>query len=1492
MIDHPLRARVAEVLVTRPGEQQTRGSGYLVSPGWVLTVWHVVDRAASIGVWFGAPSELTLDAGASVEISRVLTIPVADLALLPVTGSVQDGPTDPALFGRLDRESGLPVPVVAVGCPRFKLHPVPGRPDALLRDLHYAIGSIVPLSDAKTHQFAFTVDVVPGPDPDPDPDPDEHSPWEGMSGAGVWGSGRLIGVVGQHYPREGLGVLTVRSIEQLFRHASEMELTAWRAALPQLPSTAEDLTLAAPPTPQQITLRRARQAAEALAPRLLIGRSAELAALQAFTDSDPRWRWIQGDAFAGKTALMAWFVLHPPDRVEVAACFLRRTTSENTADYALNVLTRQLVLLAGRHGYRPPEFLSERTDDFFDLLEEANRACADSDRRLLVLIDGLDEYDPTTSRFDLAAWLPDASTLPSPAKLLVTSRAGADALIPPAHPVSGSIQRITASAAATEIQDTAQRELGSALKASVSLYLAAMVGWLNMDPWPRDNRFAGPALTPAAIERKLRLVDNRHPGRPSVDADDLAGSCERLVVLGGPGSGKTWLARRIARRCAENALSALAEGAPIGEVELPLYTTCSRLFTAKGVIREAAISSALEQLGDLGGSLKTATIRQHFLERDGPTLFVIDSLDEAYGSDERLRQADTLPWRVVLTTRPSSWNEQLKIQDQNEAHCIGELLPLRYPDDVDTFIRRWFEERPNWAESIVTQIARRPDLQRAATVPLILAFYCIVGGSQPLPDTRRELYTEVIVRMLTGRWRGSRVNDNRQHHVRICLQVLRDWAWSGTLTQSASGVSLWTDEILTEPCELAEVDAQALDHVAVPISPPDLRTGKILRRFIHRSIREHLVAEYVANQPAEQAAQMLLPHLWYDRDWQYSAPSALVIHPQHNQLLWDLMRLAVGSEQPPGGICDVEAGWEFRQFLARVATESNETDWSREATGIIGQARVELAMSGRVDDLGGAASWRTSNRKARDALLRILIQSADVNAPPDLVDKDPADLVDGFIQLVATAQDKRLARETLLRLSADQEDGALAAAALSGVIQLDPTTEDLRRSQKTLLRLLPTQTDETSVSRVVDTIVRLATTAEDKRQGREALLHTLVNQSRWSLMYPMVGGMVQLAATADDKGQARGTLLKILSDQHDGFVTKELAEGVMQLDPTAQDVRQVRKVLLRSLSSQTQGYMARALVTTLIQLTPTTQDKNQARRALLNLLTLGLASQYGVSQAANALRQLEPTIEDKRLAREVLRRRLANYQVWLNADGSTLVGELTRLDPTAEERYLVRDLLLEMLPNQTQGYAANGMVAGLIKVLATPEEKREVRDVLLRILATHNDSGIIGSLAGGVAKLEPSPEDLQQARNTLIRILVSQTNGGRADSMTYYLLLLNPTAADKRQARNSLIRILASRPRDGWTSTIASRLVELAETAENKRQARDALLRWVARRIRTPDGEDPNPVMNKVALLDPTVRDLRACGSWPISPSAQLLSAVRQNSALADWLAFLPSLPA
>ncbi|MGZ6807692.1 MAG: hypothetical protein ACXVGG_13860, partial [Mycobacteriaceae bacterium] len=94
----------------------------------------------------------------------------------------------------------------------------------------------------------------------------------------------------------------------------------------------------------------------------------------------------------------------------------------------------------------------------------ATRASHERGNRLLVLIDGLDEYDPTAASLDLAAWLPDARKLPNQAKLVVASRTEADIDLPQGHPLVDNVQHITTSEAATGIRDAAQRELKRALK--------------------------------------------------------------------------------------------------------------------------------------------------------------------------------------------------------------------------------------------------------------------------------------------------------------------------------------------------------------------------------------------------------------------------------------------------------------------------------------------------------------------------------------------------------------------------------------------------------------------------------------------------------------------------------------------------------------------------------------------------------------------------------------------------------------------------------------------------------------------------------------------------------------------------------------------------------------------------------------------------------------------------------------------------------------------
>jgi hypothetical protein len=87
--------------------------------------------------------------------------------------------------------------------------------------------------------------------------------------------------------------------------------------------------------------------------------------------------------------------------------------------------------------------------------------------------------------------------------------------------------------------------------------------------------------------------------------------------------------------------------------------------------------------------------------------------------------------------------------------------------------------------------------------------------------------------------------------------------------------------------------------------------------------------------------------------------------------------------------------------------------------------------------------------------------------------------------------------------------------------------------------------------------------------------------------------------------------------------------------------------------------------------------------------------------------------------------------------------------------------------------------------------------------------------------------------------------------------------------------------------SLAGPLARLDPTAADKRRARDVLLGLLARDTGAPADW---LLSDALAQLDPTVHDLRTWRAWTAAPTAELLAAMRRNSALAGWVALLPSL--
>jgi hypothetical protein len=1056
----------------------------------------------------------------------------------------------------------------------------------------------------------------------------------------------------------------------------------------------------------------------------------------------------------------------------------------------------------------------------------------------------------------------------------------------------------------TEVLDQLKRVLellpaAHAGRIEIMTYLTTLIAWVNADPWPRDRRFGGPVLTPAVIERKLRVSASGPGHGEELDADALAVSCERLVVLGGPGSGKTWFAKRAARRCAEEALAALTDGASLDEVELPLYTTCSQLFNADGSIRAAAVTSAVNQLGDLGGIRLSEALRGFFGERNALTLLVIDSLDEATGSDQRLYQADTLPWRIILTSRPSSWDGQLSMDTGEPSRRSGSLQPLTYPADVEPFIRLWFAADPDRGADLAAQIARRPSLQAAATVPLILAFYCIVGGREPLPELRRDLYSKVINRILTGRWRDG---GNRSVQVEECLDTLRSWAWSGAVSSAVSGIGAWHDDIVVRQVHLGDVGLAALDHVAAPVGADDPDTGHTPRRFVHRSLYEHLVAEYVARLPASEAADVLVPHLWYDPDWENAAPAALAAHPDRDLVLRAMIGRVASARDVPDDLSDLDGGWEFRRFLCRVASEGREADWSPEIAGLISHARIGLARLGDHEFLGATPYWPTSSRIVCPELLtRLAGETHPMRA---------GTLGLGIIELAPTGHEQRRACELLIPIATAAPAPELEWLS-RWLIRLAPDAGERRAVREALLRALARETEPSLGEGLVAALLRFAVTSHERRETRAELLALLPSVSKgWEAAW-LAAGVVQLSESPDDRRVARQALTRLLYAQTSQWAIRELIAKFLVLEPAPDEAARVRAVLVELLTGPTAIAMADELAAGVVRLGPTSADLRHVRQSLIMALDHshglgGTTDLILIKRLAESVTKLCANADaaEKRQACDSLLR-AAEYLCprWWGGEPVAAAAEgVVSLAANLDEEFRagVRARLLRLL--HVAVFDQGALARALARLNPTAAEQQEAREVILALLFASDSAFEAESLVQVLRELETGPDVASQVADALLSRLSGEVSAFEACCLAAAILGLGATASEKSRATDLILQRLGREEDGGEVQWNGRALLALDLPADRLRQARASLLRLLSRSLTTeaatvaedrPDWSDPSSAATSVELLlelDPTEEEkrqareslLRGFAEFAGLPHTDVVTLLRELQATAD----------
>ncbi|MGW4060006.1 trypsin-like peptidase domain-containing protein [Amycolatopsis sp. NPDC004747] len=632
----------------------------------------------------------------------------------------------------------------------------------------------------------------------------------------------------------------------------------------------------------------------------------------------------------------------------------------------------------------------------------------------------------------------------------------------------------------TQLAESGARYPGPRLRR----YLKAASAADATHPYAAVLEIPSPLAKVYLTQKAGRARDDETPAEAGelVDADSLLDAYRGVQVLGGPGAGKSSLARHLT---AESARKWLEEGT---DSAVPILVSAEALTLRHG-LSEMLADGVVRSLDT---ELDRVTLTALFGEPPfpgGEWLVLVDGVDEILNPQLRSivlskvsRHRTEGRYRFLLTSRPLPDFLMEKIAGNGDYPTFT-IEPFGRPELAD-FAGRCFTQLqvadPRSAAESFVQRVEEAGLAPLAGIPLIAAMLFTLYANSPgrrLPGNRAELYADFVELLLAKR----KITNVRE--------LLAEWTGRSGPEAETAGEELVqrTPELLrllahevqragTDPFGTAvRTDSAVIvaQHVPRPVTLSSAEWDRVIREvlrscgllverrgvfgFLHQTIQEYLAAAHLAGlhpDPRRRGARKLIvPQPWPWPDLEVKSFLAALWARQGRDLTPVLRRLLnrrhrddnyrflvelhrQGVELPPkvhAKLVETLAGW-----VAEHGRSHREWHAAAEALNHVDGQRAALALQQTARQGMG---WQ----RRLDSSFMLLESSAPIGIQA-LEDLTADETLDGPDRLKAAkyllAQHPRRGMAALGKLARDIRPDGLRVEAAQVVAERDPQRGD------------------------------------------------------------------------------------------------------------------------------------------------------------------------------------------------------------------------------------------------------------------------------------------------------------------------------------------------------------------------------------------------------------------------------------------------------------------